>query len=48
MYVTSQGMDGRDDNDGRRIADKKYGYIHPCATYPTSDIEIEIPTVQRS
>lgn len=38
----------RDDNDGRRIADKKYGYIHPCATYPTSDIEIEIPTVQRS
>jgi len=41
-------MDGRDDNDGRRIADKKYGYIHPCATYPTSDIEIEIPTVQRS
>lgn len=29
--------------DGRRLADFKYGYIHPCATFPLSDIEIEVP-----
>lgn len=27
-------------NDKRTIADKKYNYIHPCCTYPLSDIEI--------
>lgn len=27
-------------NDKRTMADKKYNYIHPCATYPKSDIEI--------
>lgn len=27
-------------NDKRTNADKKYNYIHPCATYPLSDIEI--------
>lgn len=37
----------RPDGDGRRIADKKYGYIHPCATYPVSNVEIEIPLIQR-
>jgi ferredoxin-NADP reductase len=31
------------DNDGRRAADKKHGYIHPCATYPLSDLEIRTP-----
>lgn len=31
------------DNDGRREADKDLGYIHPCATYPLSDVTIEIP-----
>ena len=29
--------------DGRRGADRKYGYIHPCATFALSDAEIEIP-----
>ncbi len=29
--------------DGRRNADKKYGYIHPCASYAISDCEIEVP-----
>lgn len=29
--------------DGRRLADFKYGYIHPCVTFPISDIEIEVP-----
>ncbi|MCQ2479915.1 MAG: 2Fe-2S iron-sulfur cluster-binding protein [Clostridia bacterium] len=28
--------------DGRRIADKKFGWVHPCVTYPLSDIEIEV------
>ena len=32
--------------DGRRLADKKFGWIHPCASYPLSDIEIEVfPTL---
>lgn len=29
-------------HDGRRAADKKFGWIHPCATYPLSDIELEV------
>lgn len=28
--------------DGRRLADFDYGYIHPCCTFPLSDIEIVI------
>ena len=31
------------ENDFRRSADKKFNYIHPCSTYPESDMEIEIP-----
>lgn len=27
-------------NDKRNAADKKYNFIHPCSTYPLSDIEI--------
>ena len=29
--------------DGRRMGDKDYGYIHPCITFPLSDVEIEVP-----
>ncbi|MBQ0018354.1 MAG: iron-sulfur cluster-binding domain-containing protein [Clostridiales bacterium] len=29
--------------DRRRGADKKYGYIHPCASFAISDCEIEVP-----
>ena len=29
--------------DGRRGADKEYGYIHPCATFALSDAVIEMP-----
>lgn len=29
--------------DGRRLADVEYGYIHPCATFPLSDIVIDVP-----
>jgi glycine betaine catabolism B len=32
----------RADNDGRRAADRKFGWIHPCSTYALSDVEIEI------
>ena len=28
------------DADGRRLADAKFGWIHPCCTYPLSDIEL--------
>jgi len=31
------------DRDGRRGADKQFGYIHPCASYPVSDLEISVP-----
>lgn len=31
--------------DGRKLADYAYGYIHPCCTFPTSDIEIEVMPV---
>lgn len=33
--------------DGRRLADKKFEWIHPCCTFPMSDMEIMIfPTEQ--
>ena len=31
------------DGDGRRAADKGLGYIHPCASYPLSDLEVWAP-----
>ncbi len=31
------------DNDGRREADRDLGYIHPCSTYPLSDVVMIIP-----
>lgn len=30
------------DADGRRLGDKKFGWIHPCASFPLSDIELEV------
>ena len=30
------------DGDGRRFADRQFGFIHTCSTYPISDLEIEI------
>lgn len=32
-----------ENTDGRREADKVYGYIHPCASFALSDIVIEVP-----
>lgn len=31
-----------EDMDARRMADKEKGYIHPCCSYPLSDLTIEI------
>ena len=35
-----------EDTDRRRLADSMYGYIHPCCTYPLTDIELEISNVK--
>lgn len=32
-----------EDADGRRMADLKFGWIHPCCSFPLSDLEIDIP-----
>lgn len=29
--------------DGRRLADFKFGYIHPCCSFALGDVEIEVP-----
>ncbi|MFB0920686.1 MAG: FAD-binding oxidoreductase [Oscillospiraceae bacterium] len=29
--------------DGRRLADYQFGYIHPCCTFPLSDVIIDVP-----
>ena len=31
------------ESDGRRAADKDFGYVHACAAYPLSDMTIKIP-----
>lgn len=33
--------------DGRREADLIYGYIHPCCTFPLSDVVLEIPPMAK-
>ncbi len=33
--------------DGRREADLIYGYIHPCCSFPLSDLVIEVPPVRK-
>ena len=37
-YILAPGK-----HDYRRKADIKFGYIHPCCTYPISDMEIDVP-----
>ena len=34
--------------DGRRKADKLYGYIHPCCTFPLSDLAIDVPPMPKA
>ncbi len=31
------------ENEGRRWADIEYGYIHPCSSFPISDMVLEVP-----
>lgn len=38
LYEGTVHVSGR--NDGRRKADLKFSYFHPCSSYPTSDLEI--------
>jgi len=46
-YCRSLILDGRvyvlPGNDGRRRADRKFGYFHPCSSYPLTDLEIRVP-----
>ena len=32
-----------EDSDGRRAADRKFGYFHPCSSWPESNLAIRIP-----
>jgi ferredoxin-NADP reductase len=36
VYISPKG-------DGRRGADRRLGYIHPCASYPITDLEVSVP-----
>jgi ferredoxin-NADP reductase len=31
-----------EEQDGRRIADCKFGWIHPCCTFPDGDVSLEV------
>lgn len=46
-FCHSKWLSGRyriaDGRDGRREADRKFGFIHPCVTYPLEDMEIDVP-----
>ena len=46
-YCHSKWLGGEyviaDGRDGRREADRKFGFIHPCVTYPAGDMEIDVP-----
>ena len=34
-----------EDTDGRRAADKKFGWIHPCCSYPITDVTLDVPVI---
>jgi len=36
------------DSDHRRAADKQFGFIHPCSSYPLSDLELKVPPARDS
>ena len=46
-YCRSRILSGRiyvlPQSDGRREADRKFGYFHPCSSYPLTDLEIRVP-----
>ena len=49
-YCHSRLIDGKvyvpKSVDGRRLADYDYGYVHPCCTFPLSDVTIDVPPVR--
>ena len=49
-YCHSKWLSGEyriaENRDGRREADRKFGCIHPCVTYPMSDMEIDVPPAE--
>ena len=49
-YCHSKWLSGQflvaEGRDGRREADRKFGFIHPCVTYPLSDMEIDVPPAE--
>ena len=34
-----------EDTDGRRAADKKFGWVHTCCSYPLSDVTLDVPVL---
>lgn len=34
-----------EDVDGRRAADKKFGWVHPCCSFPLSDVTLDVPVI---
>jgi len=46
-YCRSQLINGRiyvlPEPDGRRRADRRFRYFHPCSSYPLTDLEIRVP-----
>ena len=34
-----------EDVDGRRAADKTFGWAHPCCSYPVSDVTLDVPVI---
>ena len=34
-----------EDVDGRRAADKKFGWVHPCCSYPVTDVTLDVPVI---
>lgn len=49
-YCHSKWLSGEylvaENRDGRREADRKFGFIHPCVTYPLGDMEIDVPPAE--
>ena len=42
-YLVSGEVFVPQENELRRWADVEYGYIHPCSSFPVSDIVVEVP-----
>ena len=43
LLLTAGEVYVRPESDGRRAADRRLGFIHPCASYPLSDLSLTTP-----